>query len=279
MIITTESIADYHANNCVSHTMLKDFATLGPAGYYHRHVRKDPEAQRPTTDALTQGQRFEAYLDGELDLVVAPEELPDEKGKMLKWHGNRKVCKQWLLDHPDAVSAAEAAMYRRMRESVMANATARDFLERAERQITFRESDVWDFDTQARPDYVIRGDGFTGDVLVDLKTCENLDTFHRNVYRYGYRTQAGMACWHAYANGYRAADGVSNPAFYLLAVEKLYPTRAVLYPLSERTVETGWQWCMGQLNAINEHMEAGHWPSTVSDVGDVIDAPMEDEAA
>lgn len=296
-IIRDESIEEYHANKSVSHTGLKDFGALGPAGYFHRHVGRTNV--RECTTALRHGQQFENVLDG-IDLQVAPETIADpapepkpwsNRRKVCRewkaacpedvppamiadpapaataWSGNRTVCREWMAADPRRCSQSDADMFERMRGAVMGNATARSMLERAERQVTFRaDYPGLPAGFQSRPDYVI-SDPFLGDVIIDLKTLDSLDHVRRNIYKYGYASQAGLAVHHARLAG-------MEPAFYLLVVEKLFPTRAVLLRLSDRTLATGWAWCEEKLDQLAEHYGADHWPPTVSDVEDV-DAPID----
>lgn len=280
-IILDESIGDYHANASVSNTGLREFEKLGPKGYFHRHVKRTNE--RTSTKALRDGQGFEDYLGGSYVSPLdgrprVPEEIADTEGKsagaMKPWQGNRKVCKAWLADNPGAVTPADLAdhertveMFEHMRKAVQGNATAMSLLDGAQEQLTLRSPfPGLPAGVQSRPDFFKRDD-FMGNVFIDLKTTDSLDLFKRSVHRFGYAKQAGLCMYNA-----RQA-GIEDPRYYLLAVEKEFPTRCMVYPLSARTLATGEKWCMQQLAALAEHYESDHWPSTVDEVEE-LDAPV-----
>lgn len=255
MILYDLEITDYHAAPEVSHSGLRDFAELGPAGFFHRHVRG--ENRRKTSAAMVGGQNLEDFLGG-WEPQVVPDELPDARGKVAPRKEDSEVVKRFLVDNPGHVTRSVYETYKRQRDSIMANATARALLEMAKPQVTFRADRSGLPGIQARPDFAIL-DSWMGDVFVDLKRTESLDTFKTNVRRLGHNTQAGMARLVAKECGL-------VPEWYWLVVETGYPTRAQLFRPSELTLATGELWCDRQLEALAEHYTADHWPSTVNDV-------------
>lgn len=257
------SIGDYHNSDWVSHTGLRDFGELGPAGYYHRHVRRTNTRTR--TGAMMGGQNLEDYLMGWRPEIV-PDELPDDRGTVKPRKADSVVVKRFMDENPGYVTRGVAEEYQRQLDAVMANSTARALLEEMAPQVTFRAP--WlgiPEGIQSRPDF-LTVDGWMGDVILDLKRTDSLDVFRRNVHRLGHNTQAGMMRLTAKANGLL-------PAHYWLVVETSYPTRVQLFRASEATLATGELWCSQRLGELAEHYASDHWPSTINDVEE-LDAPV-----
>lgn len=259
-IHTDISIGDYHASPCVNHSKLQVFRSLGALGYYGRYIsRNAPPAE--STSAMRMGNVFEGFLAGVVP-EVCPDDLPDARGKVAPRSPDSVVAKRWMEEHPGAITSGTLARFERMRDAVMANATARALIEAAQMQVTVRADYPGIPDgIQSRPDYLVR-DPFMGDADINLKTCDSLSQFMRSARIHGYATQAGLARHCAVGNGLA-------PAYYLLAVEVQYPSRAVLYRLSTDTLDRGETWCTQQLDRLAEHYEADHWPPTESDVEDL----------
>jgi hypothetical protein len=211
---------------------------------------------------------LEDMLVGKPAPPLKPAEMPDEKGAMKPWHGNRKVCKQWLEDNPGAIDKDEYDNLVRMRDNVLANATARALVERGAEQVTLRGTFPGLPGTQSRPDWLLLDDADYDNVYVDLKKCQRLPKFRLfGVHDYGCNTQAGLAAHHL------AQLGITGTRYYLLVVEEQFPNRAVLQELTPNTVLTGQVWCTSRLLELAEHYESGHWPLSINDV-ETLDAPV-----
>lgn len=270
-IIRGLSLEDYIASPHVSHTGLRDFVALGPRGFFLRHVHRSNTRQQ--TPAMGMGQTFEDILTERWEPVVKPTEMLSTVkgktlGKMVKWNANQTDCKKWLADNPGAISRDEYDNLMRMRDSVMANQTARELLERAEEQVTLRVPFEGLPGLQSRPDWMLLEHAKYGPTYIDLKKVQTLPRFRKyGVHDYGCNTQAGL-CEHVLTR-----LGVTGTTYYLLAVEEAFPNRAVLQRLTPYTVATGELWCMDRCRELAEHYESDHFPSTISDVED-LDAPV-----
>ncbi len=157
-----------------------------------------------------------------------------------------KAYKDWLAIQPTpVVSTKDYALFANMRQMVWKHEDAAILLNEglAERVVRWeiREGVM----AQSRMDWFDP----SREVLVDLKTCADLDKFERDAVTMGYITQLAF-----YANGLEAA-GFQPCSVCIIAVEKQAPYRCGVWQIGEddlRSEETR------ILNAVNDLKIAKH---------------------
>lgn len=288
-------IDEYHASDFVSNSKLQAFDALGAAGYHGRYISRT--APQPTSEAFRIGQAAEDAIRGfplppmvpELMAdpapaakpfssrrkickawstanpgVAPPELMADPVPEPTAWNGNRTVCKAWAAANPHAITATDHALLGKLRDAVANNTTAASMIEAGEPQVTLRAEWAGLPGIQARPDWLLRG---LSDINLDLKTCDSLPAFHRSIDRYGYAKQAGLVDLLGSENGLSLTH-------YLLAVEKTYPYRSQLVPLSRSAVASGRAWAEDYLDRLAAHYEADSWPIVDDEIAQAYNRPV-----
>lgn len=264
MLIVGEDLDHYHSHPACSHSKLRDFDSLGPKGYYLRHVKR--EQPRPDTKALRAGRAFETYLTEpetfKAWFVVKPEDYNGRTNKWKDWATEQELSGKTILDRDDFLA------FEHMAKAVRECSSAMALLEAGVAQPTFRIDWGGLPGVQSRPDFAnIEGcprSDFRPYTL-DLKTTKQLSdiTTGRAIVKFGHHTQAAMA---------RIACQEPECVSYLLAVEKAFPCRAVIVEIERTFVNIGEDWALSTLARLAEHYETDHWPLTVDD-SVVVSAP------
>ncbi len=258
MLITDETIEQYHANPALSNSKLKDFDSLGPKAYYLRYVRGG--AEKKDTAAFRTGRAFETYLLEpavfEEWFAVKPEGHDGRKGPGKDWLKEQELAGKTVIDRDDWESFE--FMARAIREECQ---SAVELLANGIYQPTWRIDWPGVPGLQSRPDWGCEEGCARSDwkpYTLDVKTCRKLDLLisGKDIITYGYHKQAAIA---------RLASEQGEAVHYLLAAEKEFPRRAMIIEISRTFVNIGEDWATYQLSKLADHYEADHWPLTVDD--------------
>lgn len=281
MLITDETIEQYHAHKAVSHSKLRDFDTRGPRYYLLRWI--SGALKGPDSAAFRSGRAFETFLfeptNFDAWFAVKPENYDGRKLDGKAWKTANEASGKVIVERADFAS------FEYMAKAIRECATASMLLEGATYQATRRIP--WEGlpGLQSRPEFWnpegCPASGFRPYTL-DLKTTRSLSeiTSGRSILNYGYHSQAGIA---------RLCSEDPNTAHYLIVAEKALPNRAMVVELSETFVRLGESWARGALCRLAEHYGADYWPLTTQDsmvveppawalrVDEIEDEPTEDE--
>ena len=152
-----------------------------------------------------------------------------------------KAYQEWLAAQPlPVIGTEDHALIVKMREAVHAHPVASALLNGGIAEGTIRAT--WDGEpVQARLDWFDPESG----VLVDLKTCSDVDRFGYDIRDFGYVPQMAF-----YAQCVMLASGADRPPkTYLVAVEKKEPYRVSVTEICALTL----------LDAIHNHMGGENW--------------------
>lgn len=223
--------AEYHAatqrGEYLSSHMLMDFM-------------KCPLTYKQKLDGLIQTERTEAMFLGSAahKLILEGEEAfaaaytvsdGPVNPKTGETYGKlTKAYKDWLAIQPSpVVSSKDYALFKNMRQMVWKNDGAAELLTQGLPERVVR----WDIregvQAQARMDWVDPEHG----LLVDLKTCADLDKFERDAVQMEYITQLAfyrMGC---------EANGVHIYGTYIIAVEKQAPYRCGVWTIDADSIQ------------------------------------------
>lgn len=272
-ILRNVPMAEYLANENVSHSGLKDFS-ISPRLFQDKWLRhlsvleeddeQDSGAQAAKESrALLLGRAFETLLTQpkafDAAYICKPATGPTA-------NFSTKEGKEWkasaLARGLEILTPRELASMRAMRESFEEHPQARHLLEGCEEQVTFTATSEL-VTLQSRPDFV----NLAGSALsefrpysVDLKTVDHMERFYnaRAPLEYGYHRQAAIARICMEANG--AADSVH----YLLACEKSSPNRTELFELDAALLEQAETWVYARIPELAECLRTGIWPRSRS---------------
>lgn len=169
--------------------------------------------------------------------------------------------KEWAeMQTRPVISTDDHALMMKMRDAVMAHPIAADLLAAGYTETTVRA--VWDGEPiQARMDWFDPARG----VLVDFKTCADVDRFPFDIRDFGYVPQLAF-----YKRAVELA-GYEGPRIraYLIAVEKKEPYRVAVAEICHVTLDDGNVAQMGKygpgnevvLHELQECRAANRWPT------------------
>lgn len=144
--------------------------------------------------------------------------------KFAEWY------KEATKDGSEVIDFASLEVLQGMRDSLAETQDALDEFRTGEPEVTVRGFLAHGIECQSRLDW------FDADSevqrIVDLKTTENLDTFHRDFFRFGYDRQMAF-----YSMMIRAAYG-RLPRVSVVAIEKRQPYRVGAWVITDETLET-----------------------------------------
>ncbi len=259
MIIYDEPGDLYHGRtNAITFHRMLDFEDGDegrcPLYYFKRHVERS--IPHKETEALRMGRLVHTFIlegDAAFDeqYYVAPKCDKRTTAGKLAWaeHTARaKAAGQEIIDGEDYDFAD------RLATAVEGNSAAMAILNRAVGAPEVTVRDMWDavpgMVKQSRLDW-LRPDGVT-----DLKTCDNLGDFPRDLERYGYYRQ--LAFNRAVLRGHHGADMSWN--FRLIAVEKREPYRCGVYEIPADMLDMGDNENADTLDHIAECYRTNVWP-------------------
>lgn len=139
-----------------------------------------------------------------------------------------KAYKDWAATQTKKIILTnEFDFMSKLQESVWAHPKAAELLDGCACECTVR--------TEFLGEKVqIRMDAFNPELkaIIDLKTCDNLDFFTNDCFKYGYAEQ--MAFYH---DVFKTASGGIETTAWLIAVEKRIPNRCGVWQVSERMLD------------------------------------------
>ena len=115
----------------------------------------------------------------------------------------------------------------------------------------------------------IRMDAFNPNLkaIIDLKTCDNLDFFTNDCFKYGYAEQ--MAFYH---DVFKAASGGVDTTAWLIAVEKRIPYRCGVWQVSEEMLAQAGKANERAIEELKSCREQDVWPTRYEEPR-VLDVP------
>ena len=261
--------ADYYADapNSVSHSEMEVFRE-SPRLYWGRHIKKFPDWQQETTDALEFGNTFEdmLYPPPHGGPLVIPREVLSANGA--------KSGKAWERFRDEnagrrLIKAEQAAQLEAMIESVKKHTEARKLLLEinGKRQVAIRfmcpHTGVW---RRAKIDHKYKN------AIADLKTTRDSrwEAFGRDVIEYGYHRQAD---W--YREGVHELTGYWL-RFVFIAVQKTPPYTVNVWELPPRVAHLGHLDNVEDLKSYKRCLESGIWEPEGH--GEVLELPIPSRA-
>lgn len=260
MIIVQEPDQNYFNSGAFGIHSLLDFE--GEDGwtkrrFYERHVAGNREDQ--DTKAKTLGRAAHKWiLEGEHDFLAAFAVRP--KGIDMRRTRAKEVLdwKKKKGDKPE-ITYEECQMLRNMFAEVRTHKDAAPLLRDGFPEVTMRVKHPNGLNVQARADWLAcssdNGKLHTPSYIVDLKTCECLDGFKRDMKWRRYHRQAAFYQWIAFLE-----MGERVP-FYFVAVEKMSGHRVGVYEVDEAAMLRAHDANMRLCDAVQECFESGKWES------------------
>lgn len=256
------SFSDYHRIRAASHTVLDPFSRS--AAHAREAMLHPPEP----TEARALGHAFHVcLLEPEryaLEYVVPPKVDRRTKAGKAEWA-------EWEAGHPAVIclDPEDQEQFERMRDSVLAHATAREILTgpgASEFSIVWTDDETGVL-CKGRPDRVGAIGGYS--FLVDVKTTRNASerAFAKDVASYGYHRQLAM-----YRDGLSALRPGPARRAAIIAVEKDPPYCVAVHELDERCLEQGQREYRGHLTAYKRCKETNVWPGYGEGLG-LLDLP------
>lgn len=260
-IIRNLSIKDYLDSERVSHSKLKTFAEGGPRLYSMTYLQKS--AKRPRSKDFMFGNAFETLFqrpqDFAREVIVAPMGYDGRKTTNENYKSFRDSV---VKAGKDYVTHEELMIMQNMVEAANEHELAGILCskEHAEQQVTLTAEMAGNLPCQCRPDWVsLNGCPETNfePYEVNLKTTGSFNEFQRDLFNYGYHSQASMVHDIMDAHGYRMCRS------YQLVVEKDIPHRVALFLLPAPVVRAGYRWCVDQLLALADCYAKNDWPRVI----------------
>lgn len=171
------------------------------------------------------------------------------------------------------IGSEEHALMLKMRDAVLAHEKAAELLSVGKAEVTVR-AEIERESVQARLDWFDP----SRDIIVDLKTCNDLDRFTYDIRDFGYIHQ--LAFYALAVRNARVAAGDGDdaiPSCWLIAVEKREPFRVAVYHILHGTVEEavngqGGKLGLGIIPAIRELRDCrvrNYWPTRFEGFGEI----------
>lgn len=232
-----------------------NWSTLKIIGRSPLHFRHAKQKARKDTAALRRGRL--AHL-----AVLEPDAF---RRTVVLWDGGRKAGKAWdafveANEGREILSADENDEIQLLAAMVRSEPAARKHLVSGSAEVTAqwtRDVKLPDGSATVRVPCKGRLDFVSSSgVIVDLKTTRDAspDGFGREVWRYGYHTQAA---W--YVDGYAAATGSTLPAV-LIAVEAEAPHVVAVYRIPDDILQMGREHYESLLARYAECAREDRWP-------------------
>lgn len=276
-IITGESNAEYHSQDCVSASKLRTFARR-PGGaqlYYRSYIAKT--IPREETEAMAFGTALHMA-------VLEPEKFAQSYVASPKFDRRTTVGKAdsaaFALRNQGKAIVDEPTMSEvlTLASSVSAHPLARELLGAGQAETSWR---VKAQGLRNLPPLQCRTDWYNGSgcalsegrpYIVDVKTTSTLEesafgNFHRHFEDLAYHEQAGL---------YMAiCDALGSPVrdFFFIAVERSAPNGVMVFRLGDRALEEGQATTAERLIELNECYRRNEWPNTPLDLQELKLSP------
>lgn len=167
-----------------------------------------------------------------------------------------KAFKDWASEQTKKIVLAnEYEFMVKLRDSVWSHPCAAELLDGCITEGTVRVTYNGE-PVQARMDAI----NPNTDAVVDLKTCDNIDYFRNDCFRYGYADQMAF-----YQEVLRIASGVS-PSMWLVAVEKRVPYRCGVWRISDALLEKAKAANERGIEELKVCRANGVWPTRYEDI-------------
>ena len=174
-----------------------------------------------------------------------------------------KAYKDWAATQTKKIILTnEFDFMTKLQESVWAHPKAAELLDGCSCECTVR--------TEYLGEQVqIRMDAFNPQLkaIIDLKTCDNLDFFTNDCFKYGYAEQ--MAFYH---DVFAVASGGVNTTAWLIAVEKRIPYRCGVWQISQKMLEQAGEINRYALEELQACRAQDVWPTRYEEPR-VLDVP------
>lgn len=242
------TIKEYHEHPALSRSRLW---LLHESPQKFKWAEEHPE---PPSPAFRLGAAFHKLaLEPETfdnEYVVAPTiDRRTKDGKVL-WE---KFTQDSAEMGKELLNVDEMEVIAAMRESLMANPTARVLIEKGQKEQSFfwKEPNTG-IEMKCRPDVLLTDDL---KVIADLKSCSSADTeaFTRDVLRYGYDVQAAL-----YTEGVQQSHP-GKYAFIFIAVEKTPPYAVNVLETDSLVIDYGYIRYRELLDTYAECLNTGNW--------------------
>ena len=227
------SAEEYFARDEVSSSKLKDFRSKGPWTYYHTHVAKTVDSDKPS-GAMNKGSAFHwlmANADWEDGIAVYGDTYPPDGSALnLRKKDHReymaKVRQEAEEDKMILISEEELADIEGMKASVMANQVARDLIGQVGSTSYEKPciNEVQGVAVKAMADVDMSHRG----IIADFKTTRRHTTkdFVKDAfYRFGYHFQ-----------GAHYLDVFEAESFVIIGVRNFRPFESIVYDVPKEMI-------------------------------------------
>jgi exodeoxyribonuclease VIII len=237
--MTVISNADYHADPAISASQLKEIGR-SPFHYWKRYVDPDRSPSEPTA-AMRLGSLVHCAVLEPKELLQRYAVGPDRRTKE-----GKATAEKMLADGIEPVSASDFEQALSMAAAVHSHSTAGLLLGMSGQA----EQSFWWDDIATGLRCKCRPDWFDGELIVDLKTCQDASPagFGKAVANFGYQIQAAH---------YLA--GTLAKRFIFVAVEKTYPFAVGVYELDPEALVHGSIARHNALQRIQDCRAVGEW--------------------
>lgn len=241
---------EYHDGSHIgSHAMLD--ADISPMLFHRNHISEDREPQKRKT-CFDQGTGLHALvLEGEDAYDMSTFIGGPVNPKTGKTYGrDTKAFSEWAEQIPATcaiITTEEDEMIRGMANAIFCNPIASPLLTGGKPEVTIRGK--WGIaPVQCRIDYL------RDDLLIDVKSCKDLDSFYRDAINYNYHRQAAF-----YTELHSIATGTRLP-FVFIACEKKYPFRVGAFYFCDEFISHASEQNKTTMGIICQCMENDIWP-------------------
>lgn len=168
-----------------------------------------------------------------------------------------KAFKDWAAEQEKVIiTESEFDFLQQLQNSVWNHAKAMELLNGCYREGTVRSEYLGE-------PVQIRMDAFNPSnlTITDLKTCDNLDYFKNDCFKYGYAEQMAF-----YQEVFSLASGGVRPSVWLIAVEKRLPYRCGVWQISDALLEQAKANNERGIEELKACREQNVWPTRYEDV-------------
>lgn len=226
-----------------------DLIAISPAHYRAREERaKETEATRMGT------------------LIHSAILEPDSLAFHVKPEGMNfatKEGKAWKLDHQSApiITSDEWKTMTGIVASVHGHPMAKRLLSGGQPERCLFAKDKHGVVRKGRLDFLPD----SGNVIVDVKTCEDASPreFEKSIYNYRYHAQG------AYYTGLANLCGYQKEIFVIIAVEKSPPYAVAVYRVDQEALDFGRHLVERDMTVYRRCVETGKWPGYSEDVEEI----------
>jgi exodeoxyribonuclease VIII len=245
-ILTGEPIEQYHSSDAISSSKLKTFMD-DPYIFYCRYIAKTLE--RESSNALELGQSVHRYI------LENHEIKAEDLNKRTK--NGRETYEFLKSQFPDAIicNTEESSQIIKMAESVEETLKNNGYYEDLNAfrsscsvETTYRALLKRGVCLQCRPDAI------NDDILFDLKTTQDIESFERDVWKFKYHIQAGFYF------GILSLLSLNPRPFKFIAVEKKDPYRSGIFSFTAEQCQYFWEsFCKPKLVDLIKCLDSNEW--------------------